>query len=64
MRSRSGFARLTPLVVLTGLAAGTIALLASARPVGVTATIPAQRWVDGYEGGLPSRLVERTKRKR
>jgi hypothetical protein len=33
MRQRSAFARLLPLLVLTGLAAGTIALLASARPV-------------------------------
>ena len=33
MRSRPGFARLLPLIALTGLAAGTIALLASARPV-------------------------------
>jgi hypothetical protein len=33
MRSRTGFARLLPLLVLTGLVAGTAALLASARPV-------------------------------
>ena len=33
MRLRSGFARLLPLMVLAGLAAGTIALLASALPV-------------------------------
>jgi hypothetical protein len=33
MQTRAGFARLMPLVALTGLAAGTIALLASARPV-------------------------------
>ena len=33
MRTRPGFARLLPLMALTGLAAGTIALLASARPV-------------------------------
>src|SRR5437868_4974420 len=33
MRLRSGFARLLRLIALTGLAAGTIALLASARPV-------------------------------
>jgi hypothetical protein len=32
MRTRPGFARLLPLAVLTGLAAGTIALLSSARP--------------------------------
>jgi len=33
MRVRPGFARLLPLIVLTGLAAGTIALLASPRAV-------------------------------
>lgn len=33
MRARPGFARLLPLLALTGLAAGTITLLASARPV-------------------------------
>ena len=32
MPSRPGFARLLPLLALTGLAAGTLALLASARP--------------------------------
>jgi hypothetical protein len=32
-RTRPGFALLLPLMALTGLAAGTIALLASARPV-------------------------------
>src|SRR5438067_5706298 len=32
-RTQPGFARLLPLLVLTGLAAGTITLLASARPV-------------------------------
>src|SRR5436309_513797 len=33
MRTRPGFARLLPLMALTGSAAGTVALLASARPV-------------------------------
>jgi uncharacterized protein YjbI with pentapeptide repeats len=33
MRPRPGFARLLPLMALTGLAAGTLALMASARPV-------------------------------
>ena len=33
MQVRSGFARLLPLMALTGLAAGSFALLASARPV-------------------------------
>jgi hypothetical protein len=33
MRTRTGFARMLPLMALTGLAAGTIVLLASARPV-------------------------------
>jgi len=33
MRTPPGFARLLPLLALTGLAAGTITLLASARPV-------------------------------
>jgi len=33
MHSRPGFARLLPLMALTGLAAGTRTLLASARPV-------------------------------
>src|SRR5690349_15630399 len=33
MQRRPGFARLLPFLALTGLAAGTLALLASARPV-------------------------------
>jgi hypothetical protein len=33
MQTRPGFARLLPLMALTGLAAGTVALLASARPM-------------------------------
>jgi len=33
MPARPGFARLLPLMMLTGLAASTVALLASARPV-------------------------------
>ena len=33
MEPRPGFARLLPLMALTGLAAGTIVLLVSARPV-------------------------------
>src|SRR5947208_3246063 len=37
MRTRPGFARLLPLIALTGLAAGTIALLANARHVRVEA---------------------------
>ena len=38
-RSRPGFARLLPLAVLTGAAAGAIALLASARPVQAPASV-------------------------
>jgi Pentapeptide repeats (8 copies) len=37
MRTRPGFARLLPLMALAGLAAGTLALLSSARPVQVPA---------------------------
>jgi len=33
MPTRPGFARLLPLMAFTGLAAGTVALLASAQPV-------------------------------
>jgi hypothetical protein len=40
MRTRPGFARLLPLMALTGLAAGTVALLASAQPV----QTPAPSW--------------------
>jgi hypothetical protein len=40
MQGRPGFARLLPLTVLTGPAAGTVALLASARPVQAPAPRP------------------------
>jgi len=45
MKSRPGFARLLPLMALSGLVAGTIALLASARPVQAPPPAPAPfRW--------------------
>src|SRR5436309_2109146 len=40
MRTRLGFARLLPLMALTGLAAGTLALLASAQAVQAPAPSP------------------------
>jgi hypothetical protein len=41
MRPRPGFARLLPLMALTGVAAGTLALLASARPAQAPEREPA-----------------------
>src|SRR5205823_698063 len=54
MQPRPGFARLLPLRSLTGLAAGTLALLPSARPV--QAPAPAHRCIATatplrYDGG-------------
>jgi hypothetical protein len=43
MQRRPGFARLLPLMALTGLAAGTLALLACARPVQAPAPVATNR---------------------
>lgn len=51
MRIRSGFARLMPLLALTGLAAGTIALLASAQPVQAPARAARPTRIIGRYGG-------------
>jgi hypothetical protein len=66
MRSRSGFARLLPLMALTGMAAGTLALLACDRPrpapmlVITEKPIPIQPIPTGQHDGCwdaPARLL-------
>src|SRR5947209_20430506 len=57
MRTRSGFARLLPLMAFAGLAAGTIVLLASARPVqappGRYSATQIRFGGDCYDAGFP-----------